>query len=119
MRVVPGAISAAPGAVVTGRSWSRSLPLPAPYRYDKVRRMIWDLTDIISTTRLINHLFGELCAAPAKTCSPVATECAYANTSCVCGVAEIPNHSEPARRRGCRLSFKFERADMLRKRSAG
>src|SRR5262245_59706224 len=107
-----------PGAMATGRLYSRSLPPPVTYRYDKVRRMIWDLTDVISTTRLINHLFGELCAAPAKTCSPVATECAYANTRCVRGVAEIPNHSEPARRRGRRPDFKFERADMLRKRSA-
>jgi hypothetical protein len=86
--------------------------------YGEARRMTRDLTDLISTTRLINHFFGELCAAPAKSRSSITTKRAYADTSRVRGVAEIPNHSEPSRRRRCRTGFKFEPADMLRKRSA-
>src|SRR5262245_56410605 len=100
------------------RTATRTLRKELNFLYAKVRRMIWDLTDIISTTSLISHLYAVWCAAPAKTCSPVAIECACAYLSSVCGVAVILNNPEPARRRGCRPGLKFERAYMLRKRSA-
>jgi hypothetical protein len=87
---------------------------PGPSR----ERCAWNLTDEISTAGLIHNLFGEWCAGPSQSCSPVATECAYANTSCVCGIAVIPNYSIPARRCRCGTGFSFEHAGALRKRSA-